>query len=400
MQGDTMSRPRQPIYLREDGIFYARVNGHRWSTETTDINEAAKRLQFMKIKKKPWKEIKNVFNDRVEIVIDEEGNTHAKVIQYYSEPDLAIRALPKVSDNNSNFSEPLKDCVDINVLLDYELKLRRNKLQGTVDYYKDRFDALKRYVKKENLNLNTFTKTMAMKYPVCRLGETINVGQVGFNNRPAGVATVNKEISLFKGIWSVWKEEGRVSENVWMRVEKIKAETGDVDEFEPQTYTIKEVALILKNIENETIRNVCIFQAVIGSRPGLEVLRLNKEMLEKNKIWSSKKRRWDNLFYSEEAKDHFYKNLDGKMDSLNSSKIHKAFVNACQKAGVRVGKPYDLRKVFATEALMVNRIETVQKLMRHCNLHTTRKSYAETRNTETKAAAESMQKKIIGELQQ
>lgn len=82
------------------------------------------------------------------------------------------------------------------------------------------------------------------------------------------------------------------------------------------------------------------------------------------------------------------------MAGLNSAKIQKAFVKGCRLAGVRIGKPYDLRKTFGTEALLDNRIETVQKLLRHKKLDTTRTSYAKTRSAEVQAAAEKMQKKV------
>jgi hypothetical protein len=41
-----------PLYER-DGVWYARVNGNRWSTETSDEQEAHRRHDFMAAKNKP-----------------------------------------------------------------------------------------------------------------------------------------------------------------------------------------------------------------------------------------------------------------------------------------------------------------------------------------------------------
>jgi integrase len=396
-----MGRPGKEIYQR-DGIYYVRVAGHRWSTETGNEGEALRRCQFMKTRKKPWSDIKKDYGAELVITVDIEGNAHASLKKYFSDVDQGFKEFnaTKIINraNSEKQNEPPKDCQDISILLDYEFSLKKdaNKPAKTLEYYEDRFSALKRFVKKYDLGLNTFTRAMAIKYPQERLNETLrHKGEIGFNNRPATEPTINKEIPLFRGIWGVWKDENRVKENPWARVEALIKETGDVEEIEPDPYTLEEVALILKNVDDEVKRNVLLFQCMVGSRPGEEVLKTTKEAIEKNLIWNVKKRRWDQFTYSVKARDFYMKNLNGKMDGLNSAIIGKAFKKACSLAGVRIGKPYDLRKTFGTEALLDNRIETVQKMLRHKNLKTTRDHYAKTPSKELKKASEKMQRKIF-----
>ncbi|MBN1578229.1 MAG: hypothetical protein JW913_16840 [Chitinispirillaceae bacterium] len=90
-----------PIFLR-DAIYYARVNGNRWSTETGDEQEALRRRPFMIARNKPWAELKQNQGDQIIIRIDTEGRTYAEPIQHYTEPASAIQAFkrntPTVTD--------------------------------------------------------------------------------------------------------------------------------------------------------------------------------------------------------------------------------------------------------------------------------------------------------------
>jgi len=399
-----MGRPSKLIYQRANSIWYARILPNRWSTETTNMSEALRRAQFMRLKNRPWSEIKTDYGAKLTITIDTEGNTHAKMTQYYTDTQKGFdefKSVPIEPTNNKNIANNTidKTCKDISKLLDYEYELIKatKPPKKTLDYYRNRFDPLKRYVKKYNLNLDTFTSSMAIKYPQHRLHETVgHPGELGFNNRPAKEPTINKEIGFFrKTLWGIWKDEGRIQENPWTRVELMHKEKGDVAEIEPDPYTVEEVACILKNVDNALIRHVLIFQAMIGSRPGEEVLKASKEAIEKKHLWSSKKKQWDTFTYSPQAKKYFLENLDGKMEGLNSGKIHKAFVKACKKANLRIGKPYNLRSTFGTEALDENKIEVVQKLLRHKDPNTTRIFYAKTRSAEVSSAAEKLQENIL-----
>jgi integrase len=420
-----MARPvKNPLFLR-NGVYYARILGNRWSTETANPIEALKRLQFMKMKGKPWSDIKNEFGAQLVIKIDTEGQTSAKLIEYEvdskaetpteidasivkkisypkGDPHVAWKIAKGEPLNNSVVEEPPKDCKDLVRLLDYEyhLKVLAGKCEGTLEYYFDRFASLKRFIRKHSLDLSTFSKARALEYPVYRLKEPpANRGELGFNNRPAQRPTINKEIALFKNLWSTWREEGRITENTWARVDPLKEEfDDDVSEDEEQIYTLEEVQAILRNVDSEIIRDILFFQAIIGCRPGLEVLLLTRDMIDRGKIYNFKKRRRDNFTYSPQAMKFFIEFLEGKMDGLSSHIIHQEFVKACERAGVRVGKPYDLRKVFGTEALSNFKIETVQALLRHKNLNTTRKFYAKTRKPESSAAANKMQRKIFKKL--
>jgi len=74
--------------------------------------------------------------------------------------------------------------------------------------------------------------------------------------------------------------------------------------------------------------------------------------------------------------------------------VRQAFQKACEKAGVRVGTPYDLRHWFGTESLLENKLEVVQVMLRHKEMKTTQ-VYAKVRNAEAAQAQDKMQKKVL-----
>lgn len=396
-----MGRPQQPLYLR-DGIYYARVNAKRWSSETGDPSEASKRMHFMKIRNEPWKNIKEDYGSRVEIVIGKGGHTYSRLVQHFSDPVKSLDLLNSVSSANSNNvgEEPAKDCKNIFILLDYEfaLKVKENKPPKTLKYYRQRFDAMKRYVVKHELNLDSFTKFKALDFPNYRLNETVrSPGELGFNNQKANFPTVNKEIRMYRKLWGLWKDEGRISSNPWARV-PLSGPEGNDEEIEPEPYTIDEVKMILQNVKNTAIRSILIFQIILGVRPGKEVLSINKEKINAGKIWNAKKRRWDSFEYPPGAIDFYFKYIEGKTERLTPKMVLIAFKDACSKAKLRQGKPYDLRKVFGTLSMEKLGIELTQELLRHKQITTTRKFYAKTRKTERAKARNIMQKTILSEL--
>ncbi len=314
-----MGRPSKQLYER-DGIYYYRHNGKRWSTETGNQFEAMRRSQFMRARNMPWSELKEEYSTKLVLTFDPaDGSIHSNLSQYYPDMEELGKDIKKMADAEiaPKFDEfePPKDCKDLEVLLNYEYRIKNteNKPAKTLEYYRDRYDALLRFVKRHELKLDTFTSALAFLYPKERLNETMGrPGQLGFNNRPASGATVNKEISLFKSLWGVWKDENRVAENVWARVQSVKVETGDLSELEPEPYTLEQVAMILKEITDARIQNVLLFQCMIGARPGLEVLGITPEAINKNQIWSVKKRRWDQMEYSAKAREFYHKNLNAQ----------------------------------------------------------------------------------------
>jgi integrase len=389
-----------PLYER-DGVWYARVNGKRWSTETSDEQEARRRRDFMVVKNKPWSELKWNIGDKVVIRIDPTGNTYSELIQHFSEPTEAIHKLKTLTQKNRPQTtmagpEPSKDCKDISQLLDYEygLKAASDTPKNTLLYYRQRYDCLKRYIHEQKVDLDTFTKKPAFGYANFRLVETVrHEGDLGFNNRKASAVTINKEIKHFRNLWRTWKEEGRITENPWARVPFVRP-SGLEEEIEPEPYTFDEVTAIIENIEELPIRAVCIFQCVLGTRPGDEVLKITKKAILAGKIWNAKKRRWDTFHYSEEAINFFDEYIEGKTEGLTSEIIRKAFKKACERAGVREGTPYDLRHWFGTESLLDNKLEVVQLMLRHKNIKTTQ-VYAKVRNSAMAQAQTKMQQKVL-----
>jgi len=392
-------RKSKPLFIR-DGVFYARINGNRWSTETNDEQEAMRRRSFMLAKGKPWTELKLNHGDKVIIHIDPEGRTYTELVQHYSEPAKAMNEMtkrlgPQAEPTTAN-SEPPKTSKDIAALLDYEYSLKKSAdaPEGTLLYYRQRYDSLKRYVRERNLDLDSFTKKSAFEYPNYRMTETVrHVGQLGYNNRKPSFATINKEIKHWRNLWRTWKEENRVQENVWMRVPLLKPK-GTEDELESPPYTFEEVISIIDNIDEMTVRAVCIFQCMLGARPGEETLGISATAIKTGKIWNAKKRRWDSFHYSEEARKFYSEFLDGKMHDLTADKIRIAFKKACQKANVRIGTPYDLRHWFGTESLLDNKIEIVQLMLRHKEIRTTQ-VYAKIREKAASQAQDKMQQKVL-----
>jgi len=392
-------RKIQPIYLR-DGVYYARVNGKRWSTDTANMTEAMRRRMFMVTKNKPWSDLKYDYGNRVAIIIDTEGNTRAELVRHFSDPMEALHDMKAVEPPpdpgvNTNTSEPAKDCLDIAELLDYELSLKRasGTPENTITYYQQRYDALKRYARDFRLNLSNFSKKFAFEYANYRLTETVRGSRtLGFNNRKPSYPTINKEIKRWRNLWRTWKEEGRVPENPWARVPLMRPTGDDAEINEP--YTFEEVVAILQNIDDLTIRALCIFQCMLGARPGEEILRISGKMVRAGKIYNAKKRRWDSFHYSDETQAFFFEYIEGKINDLTSDKVRQAFQKACEKAGVRVGTPYDLRHWFGTESLLENKLEVVQVMLRHKEMKTTQ-VYAKVRNAEAAQAQDKMQKKVL-----
>lgn len=387
-----MARPAEELFLR-DGIYYARFSGHRWSTETVNKAEATRRLEFMKAKNKPWVEIKNDFGSYVTIKIDTSGNTvYSAFTQPTLDPGMAMQMLNSSPIPSRSTDEPPKECKDINILLDYEYRLRSNKPQAMVDFYERIYKHLRRYVNNNKLTLDTFTPERAMQYPKIRLSEGIGeLGKIGYHNKSVSYKTVNKEVSHFKELFGTWRDENRVLINPWTRVEPLRA-TGDEKELDAEPYTIPEIKNIFDNVENEDILNALIFQIILGCRPGKEMLSITRETMDKNKIYNFKKRRWDDFTFSIEVKKFFTAHIEGR--SLTDKTIRDGFQSACVKAKIRVGKPYDLRHTFGTEALKDNKLEIVQKFMRHGEAKTTQR-YAKVRQTETAEAQQKMQRKIL-----
>jgi site-specific recombinase XerD len=268
------------------------------------------------------------------------------------------------------------------------------KPAGTLRYYRQRYDALLRFVKEKKLNLDSFDDEKAISYPGHRLDEDIiERGSKGFNNRKAGPPTIQKEVNHFRELWDQWRDDGRLSKNPWSRVKVLKSNKAE----ENKRYSLEQIAAILASMPNEIEQDVCLLQACIGSRPGEEVLRITKEDAEKNQIYSYKKKRFDTMYYSDEAKEIIAR-LDGKTKGLTAKIIWGHFKKACKKAKVKVGTPYLLRHSFGTQGRKKYALEVVQKLLRHRDIRTTT-IYAKVDDEEAHEAAKEMQRGIVNAIE-
>jgi integrase len=283
--------------------------------------------------------------------------------------------------------------------LDIELEIIKQRCTkpATVKYYTSRHEFLKNFVRTFNLTFETFDEITAYDFITYRLGSVQNKGakdekkKVGFNNRPCRPATVNKEITLYREYWRIWRETNKTTAaNPWTRIRPVK----DPDKIEPKRYSLEEVKKIFDNIKIERVRNLLIFQAMLGTRPGIETLSIDAGMMQRSEIKNWKKDRIDRFDYSPAAIAFFYEHIEGKMDGLSVYYVNKQFKKACKAAGVRIGKPYDLRKTFGTQARKAFDLETVQALMRHKEIKTTQ-IYAVVEDDETAKARAAMQKTIF-----
>jgi site-specific recombinase XerD len=396
-----MGRARKILYKR-DGIYYARIQGKRWSTDSADEKIAYHRALLMESDAKPWEEIRDRYRDQVIITIHPQGYAHSEMISHElrgEEPVTAITPYPnpdeaiyRLAHGKTSVKPPL-DCRSIEILLEYEFHLMEcaRKPEKTLLYYRQRFDALMRYVRDKKVTLDSFDDEKAISYAGYRLDENIREkGTMGFNNRKAGPPTINKEINFFRELWGRWRDDGRLTTNPWSRVTSVKS---TAPEESSKRYSLQEIAAILEKMPNDVERDVCLLQACIGSRPGEEVLRITKEDAAKNRIYSVKKHRWDTMYYSDEAKA-IIERLDGKTKGLTAKIIWSHFRKACKKAGVRVGSPYWLRHSFGTQSRKKYALEVVQKLLRHRDIRTTT-IYAKVEDEEACSAATEMQRGIV-----
>jgi integrase len=408
-----VGRPKRELFLRS-GIYFARFRrpeGKKdiWSTGTTDPVEAARRLSFMRIKNQPWKSIEKEIDPVARIIVSPEGDARGQLTTSKisgneiittiekAHPDLIIERYDEEKGiKKAPTEEPGKNCADLIKLLDYEytLKEKDRKPKNTLRYYRERFAFMKQYVAEFGLSLTTFRNGKCFDYIKYRLGQVAGKkGDLGYNGKPAGISTVNKEIKLFRALWRTWMDEGRVPENPWARV-KLLRPTGVTEEIEKAVYSLEEVKNILDHIKNENVRSILIFQAFLGIRPGLEVLNINREMIQSGRLYNLKKRRWDIFKFPSNTLEFFEQHIEGKTTGITPGFIYKCFVKACKTAKIRVGKPYDLRHCFATTALQDVKIETVSQLLRHAELKTTQ-IYARPMGIETAEAREKMSKKIF-----
>jgi integrase len=399
-----MGRPRKILYKR-DGVFYARVQGKRWGTDTSDEKIAYHRALLMDAELKPWEEIRDKYRNQVVITVNPTGHAHAEMISQEVRGDEPVTVITPFADpveaiyklnHGKNESKPTLDCKSIEVLLDWEYHLMEcaRKPKATLKYYRQRYDALIRYSKGKKINLESFDDEKAISYPGYRLDEEIREkGSKGFNNRKAGPATIKKEVNHFKELWNRWRDEGRLKTNPWGRVTVVNSTASEQN----KRYSLEQIAAILANMPNEVEQDVCLLQACIGSRPGEEVLRITKENAEKNQIYSYKKKRFDTMYYSDEAKE-IIDRLDGKTNGLTAKIIWAHFKKACKKANVKVGTPYWLRHSFGTQSRKKYALEVVQKLLRHRDIRTTT-TYAKVEDDETHDAATEMQRGIVNAIE-
>ena len=415
-----VGKPKRELFPR-NGIFYARFRrpgGKKdiWSTGTSDPTEAARRLEFMRVKNQPWKAIADQVDHVADIYITPDGSARATLIRREVvgteilqttetlEPIDAVKKLQNLKNPPKPEDEPIDLCRLLNE--EFELKKREEKPEGTLKYFETRFKFLKEYVTQNDLTLATFDQKAALDFIQWRLrhiphAETQNgkgKHKNGYNARPAKAPTVNQEIMMFRNAWRQWQGEGKIGANPWTRIKHLP-ETGTAEEIAANPYTLDEIKSIFDKITNETIRNILIFQLVLGTRPGRETTRITSEMVEAGKIWSHKKKRWDNFDYSDEAKEFFKTKIEGKINGIQPRYVRSAFQKACKKAGVRVGTPYDLRHAYGTESLKRFDIEVVSKLLRHSEIRTTQ-IYAKVRSEDAKTAHETMQHEILSKVQE
>ena len=380
-------RPKQELFLR-NGVYYARFSAtERYSTDTGDIVEAARRLEAMRYHRCAYKYI--------------QSKPKSKGIA-----KTPFRMLLKgAHERGIKPVEPVEPVtsIDIAALLDKELSLKEaaNLPSATYEYWRGRYEQMKRFLAFHPYDLSTFDLNAALKYVDYRIGHIEGADdkkhKVGFNNRPCSISTIKKEIGLFKKLWAQWRDDGlEIDKNPWSRVPTPKPKKATA--MPPEPYTLEEAGKIIAAIENPIVQALIKFQLLIGSRPGSETLELTAEMIEAGKIWSFKKRRMDDYDYTDKAKAFFKEHLDGKLNGITSGYVVKCFKKACKKAKVRVGKPYDFRKVYATESLVDFDMEIVRKAMRHNDARTTEKFYAKVRNAATRKARLSIQDKIFDSL--
>ncbi len=391
-------RPKRELFLRH-GIYYARFSStDRFSTDTSDPIEASRRLELMRHHNCPWKKIPVMKTAGIESILRGYEKEAEKENQLAArEAAIVVRekeAIKKV--------ENLDICKLLDAALD--LKKQEGKPEGTIYYFESRFKYMKNYVTTNNLTLDNFDKKAALGYIQWRLGyipladtkKDDGKHKNGFNNRPAHAPTVNQEIMMFRNAWRLWKDEGKAGANPWAGIKHLP-ESGTLDEIAKKPYTLEEIKKIFDNIPNETIKNILIFQMILGTRPGQETIGITAEMIAAGKIWSHKKKRWDDFDYSDEVKEFFKENIQDRVAGIEPRNVRKAFREACKMAEVRIGKPYDLRHSYGTESLKKFKIETVSSMLRHSEIRTTQ-VYAKIRSEETKKAREIMQGQILGKV--
>jgi integrase len=404
-----MGRPRKELFTR-DGIYYARFRrdgGKKdmWSTGTADPVEAARRLELMRYHDRPYKEIpvmKTAGIDSLNSVYRKNAEEEKRV------KDLEAALKEKEAAEVRAIKKAVHD-TDIGKLLDeeFELKKQAKKPEGTLKWYRARFAFLKQYVKALKLDLTTFDQKAALGYVEWRMGAVAMKDQkskagskykhaLGYNGKPAGPATINQEIMMFRNAWRLWQGEGKIEANPWVRIKHIP-ESGKAEEIASKPYTLEEVRKIFNKIEDETMKNVLVLQMALGTRPGEETLAITQEMIDAGKIWSHKKKRWDDFDYSDDIKKFWADNIKGKVKGIEAKHVREAFREGCKLAEVRIGTPYDLRHVYGTEALKKYKIETVSKLLRHSEIRTTQ-IYSKIRSEEAKEAREAMQGQILGKV--
>jgi integrase len=380
----TAGRPKKELFER-GGIYYARLNveGKRYklSTGTGDLAEAAERLKTIRLYKKAWDKIPEKYKQ-------------------------AVRDYERVKDREQKEAEapslpPEVLASDISRLLDeeYKLKVIARLPPATLHYWEGRYKQMKNFLAIHPYNLETFDLKAALEYVSYRLGRVEGQEDTkkkkGFNNRPCKIPTIRKEIGLFRNLWDLWRDDGKVGINPWGRVPVQKPT--EATEAAPQPYTPEDLKKIFSCIENEPVRNLLIFQAMLGTRPGVETMEITQEMIDAGKVWSWKKRRLDDYDYSPQAKAWFKYNIEGKLEGITPAFVDKCFKKACKKAEVRVGKAYDLRHTFATEALKSFKLETVSAAIRHREVKTTQ-IYAVIRDKEAKEAREAMQIELLAKI--
>jgi guanylate kinase len=87
-----MGRPRKILYKR-DGVFYARIQGKRWGTDTSDEKIAYHRALLMDAELKPWEEIRDKYRNQVVITVNPKGYAHAEMISQEVRDDEPVTVI-------------------------------------------------------------------------------------------------------------------------------------------------------------------------------------------------------------------------------------------------------------------------------------------------------------------
>jgi hypothetical protein len=92
-----MGRTRKILYKR-GGIYYARVQGKRWSTDTSDEKIAYHRALLMDAELKPWEEIRDKYRNQVVITISPEGYHHSELTTHEVRDDEPVTVITPYAD--------------------------------------------------------------------------------------------------------------------------------------------------------------------------------------------------------------------------------------------------------------------------------------------------------------